>query len=111
MASFLIARTGVWRGRSVLMATGVYGSLRPADGRSAAGGASRGVDRLDVFCPFGGVRPLGFNSLAAAALVVLAWIPRSLFFAGTQLSFLAVAVMIHFRRLDRAAAIHDPSTK
>ncbi len=38
-----------------------------------------------------GRRPLGFNSLAAAALVVLAMNPADLFRTGTQLSFLAMA--------------------
>jgi competence protein ComEC len=37
---------------------------------------------------------IGFNSLAAAAIVVLAMNPASLFLAGPQLSFLAVATMI-----------------
>jgi competence protein ComEC len=39
-------------------------------------------------------RPLGFNSLAAAGLVVLAINPGELFQAGTQLSFLAVGVLV-----------------
>jgi competence protein ComEC len=41
-------------------------------------------------------RPLGFNSLAAAGLVVLAINPAELFQAGTQLSFLAVGVLVYF---------------
>ncbi len=40
-----------------------------------------------------GRRALGFNSLAGAALVVLAMNPSELFRAGPQLSFLAVAVL------------------
>lgn len=39
-------------------------------------------------------RPLGFNSLAAAGLVVLAINPAELFQTGTQLSFLAVGVLV-----------------
>ncbi|MEN6457530.1 MAG: ComEC/Rec2 family competence protein [Thermoguttaceae bacterium] len=39
-------------------------------------------------------RPFGFNSLAAAALVVLAVNPSYLFDVGAQLSFLCVAVLI-----------------
>jgi competence protein ComEC len=39
-------------------------------------------------------QPLGFNSLAAAGLVVLATNPTELFQAGTQLSFLAVGVLV-----------------
>lgn len=51
---------------------------------------------------------LGFNALAAAALVVLAYQPASLFLAGTQLSFLAVAVMILFAPLLMPGPITDP---
>ena len=43
-----------------------------------------------------GRRPLGFNSLAAAALVVLALNPAHLFHVGAQLSFLCVAGLIWF---------------
>ncbi len=39
-------------------------------------------------------RPLGYNTLAAAGLVVLAINPAELFQAGTQLSFLAVGVLV-----------------
>lgn len=41
-------------------------------------------------------RPVSFNSLAAAALVVLAVNPADLFHAGAQLSFLAVAGLMYF---------------
>ena len=41
-----------------------------------------------------GRRPLGFNSLAAAAMVVLAINPSHLFHVGAQLSFLSVAALI-----------------
>ncbi len=40
---------------------------------------------------------IGFNSLAFAGLVVLLFNPASLFLAGPQLSFLAVATMIAFQ--------------
>ena len=43
-----------------------------------------------------GRRALGFNSLAAAALVVLAMNPAHLFHVGAQLSFLCVAGLIWF---------------
>ncbi len=43
-----------------------------------------------------GRRPLGFNTLAAAALVVLLWNPAQLFRVGGQLSFLAVGTLICF---------------
>ncbi len=39
-------------------------------------------------------RPLSFNTLAVAALVVLMWNPAELFSTGFQLSFLAVAALI-----------------
>ncbi len=43
-----------------------------------------------------GRRPLSFNSLAAAALVVLAMNPNDLFHVGAQLSFLSVAGIMWF---------------
>ena len=43
-----------------------------------------------------GRRPLSFNSLAAAALVVLAINPNHLFHTGAQLSFLSVAGLMWF---------------
>jgi competence protein ComEC len=52
-------------------------------------------------------RPLGFNSLAAAGLVVLSINPSELFQAGTQLSFLAVGVLVHIARRTRERA-SDP---
>ena len=51
---------------------------------------------------------LGFNTLAAAGLVVLAYQPTSLFLAGPQLSFLAVAVMILFAPAINPAPSTDP---
>lgn len=50
----------------------------------------------------------GFNSLALAALIVLAMNPASLFLAGTQLSFLAVATMITFHSRFAPQRITDP---
>ncbi len=43
-----------------------------------------------------GQRPLSFNSLAAAALAVLAMNPNHLFHTGAQLSFLSVAGLMWF---------------
>jgi competence protein ComEC len=51
---------------------------------------------------------LGFNTLAAAALVVLAINPASLFQAGPQLSFLAVATIIAAQRHVQRQPIIDP---
>jgi competence protein ComEC len=50
-----------------------------------------------------GRRVINFNSLAAAAILVLAWNPAELFQVGTQLSFLCVATLIWFgqRTLER----------
>ena len=45
---------------------------------------------------FLGRRPLSFNSLAAAALIVLGANPAALFHTGAQLSFLAVAGLMWF---------------
>ncbi len=49
---------------------------------------------LSVLAMFLARRPLQYNTLAAAGLVVLAMNPAELFSAGTQLSFLAVGVLV-----------------
>lgn len=51
---------------------------------------------------------IGFNTLAAAALVVLFMNPAGLFQAGPQLSFLAVATMIAFAPLLAPRLVVDP---
>src|SRR5207245_417773 len=51
---------------------------------------------------------IGFNVLAAAGIVVLAMNPATLFLAGPQLSFLAVATMIAFQSLLISQPIVDP---
>jgi competence protein ComEC len=51
---------------------------------------------------------LGFNTLSFAGIAVLVHNPLSLFQAGTQLSFLAVATMILFQRLLVKRQSHDP---
>ncbi len=53
-------------------------------------------------------RPLGFNTLAAAGLVVLALNPAELFQAGTQLSFLAVGVLVYLADTRRGRRQLDP---
>jgi competence protein ComEC len=55
-----------------------------------------------------GRRPWGYNSIAAAGLVVLAINPSELFRAGTQLSFLSVAVLAWFAQRWRKRAELDP---
>ena len=45
---------------------------------------------------YSGRRQLGFNTLATAGLLVLAWNPSNLFRVGAQLSFLAVGTLICF---------------
>src|SRR4029079_1570557 len=51
---------------------------------------------------------VGFNTLSLAGIMVLAQNPLSLFQAGTQLSFLAVAAMILFHPLYYARSSYDP---
>jgi competence protein ComEC len=51
---------------------------------------------------------IGFNTLAAAAIAVLAMNPNNLFLAGPQLSFLAVATMIAFQKQLSPQPIVDP---
>jgi competence protein ComEC len=55
-----------------------------------------------------GRQALGFNSLAAAGLVVLALNPSELFQSGTQLSFLSVAVLVWLNERSRRRAPLDP---
>ncbi len=56
-------------------------------------------------------RPLGYNTLAAAGLVVLAINPSELFQAGTQLSFLAVAALVYLAERRAASPPPDPLTR
>jgi len=59
-----------------------------------------------------GRRPLSFNTLAAAALVVLAINPSDLFHTGAQLSFLAVAAIIWcWPRWAEIIGVNDPLQK
>ena len=60
--------------------------------------ATRAMILVLVFCAstYLGRRPLSFNSLAAAALVVLVLNPADLFRTGVHLSFLAVAGLMWF---------------
>lgn len=53
-------------------------------------------------------QPLGFNSLAAAGLVVLAISPAELFQAGTQLSFLSVGVLAFMAARPNGVPNRDP---
>jgi competence protein ComEC len=55
-----------------------------------------------------GRKTLGYNTLAAAGLAVLVHNPLSLFLAGTQLSFLAVATMILAWPLLAPVPLTDP---
>jgi competence protein ComEC len=106
---FLIARSGLFRGRSALLATMLFtaGYALLTDAQPPV---VRAAVLIVLMCAarWQGRAALGFNSLAAAGLIVLAWDPCSLFFAGTQLSFLAVAVMIYFREWIQPIASHDP---
>ncbi|HUE73864.1 MAG TPA: ComEC/Rec2 family competence protein [Pirellulaceae bacterium] len=94
-AFLLVIRTGLLPRRLTLIAAmllaGVYALLtdaHPPVVRAAILIAATCIAQLL------GRRSLGFNTLAAAGLVVLLHNPLSLFLAGTQLSFLAVATII-----------------
>lgn len=50
------------------------------------------------------------NSLAAAALVIVAYDPENLFRIGTQLSFLAVLIILLFGRLPASLRLIDPES-
>lgn len=106
---WLIYRTGILPRRLSLLlamaATGLYAVLtdfEPPVVRAAILVSTLCIARL-VSRPM-----LGFNSLAFAGLAVLVYNPASLFLAGTQLSFLAVATMIYFQRLLMTQPIVDP---
>ena len=93
---FLMLRAPIRRGRAMLIvaaATIFYMLLtdaRPPIIRAA-------ILVLVICCSlYLGRRALSFNSLAAAALVVLAVNPAELFHIGAQLSFLAVAGLMYF---------------
>jgi competence protein ComEC len=60
-----------------------------------------------------GRRAIGFNSLAAAAILVLAINPAELFKTGTQLSFLCVAVLMWVGQIESSQwfASRDPLDK
>ncbi len=88
---------------------GVRGPLHAPGRCPAAGRPGHGDGGGDVRRGLLGRRPLGFNSLAAAALVVLAVNPAELFRAGAQLSFLCVAGLIWWGpRWIRSAGRQDP---
>ena len=91
----LVFRTGILPRRFALLATmlltGVYAVLtdaQPPVVRAAILIAATCIAQLL------GRQTVGYNTLAAAGLAVLAHNPLSLFLVGTQLSFLAVATMI-----------------
>ena len=91
----VVLRTGVLGRRSALVATillvVLYASL--TDARPPVVRATILIVIVCVGHLFG--RPaLSFNTLSAAAVVVLAVNPAQLFLAGTQLSFLAVATLM-----------------
>ncbi len=57
-----------------------------------------------------GRRPLGFNSLGLAGLILLALNPADLFRTGPQLSFIAVACLIWLAAKARQQYVYDPLT-
>ncbi|HZL87979.1 MAG TPA: ComEC/Rec2 family competence protein [Pirellulaceae bacterium] len=91
----LVFRTGIVPRRFALVATmiltGIYALLTDAQPPVV-----RAAILIAATCTaqFLGRQTVGYNTLAAAGLVVLAHNPLSLFLVGTQLSFLAVATMI-----------------
>ena len=60
------------------------------------------------YCHWIGRTPFSFNSLALAALVVLAFNPAELFGTGAQLSFLAVASLVYGRHWISLPSSKDP---
>ena len=82
--------------------------LRLADRLPAAGGAGGGSGGGNLPGTPGRPRGVRLQPAGLAGLVVLAYHPASLFLAGPQLSFLAVAAMILFSPLLLPQPILDP---
>ena len=60
------------------------------------------------YCRIVGRVALSFNSLAFAGIIVVAINPMDIFSAGAQLSFLAVATLIHFKTWLAPPEVSDP---
>ena len=94
---YFLARTAIvpprWALLGVMLATALYTAM--SGGRAPV---IRAAILVFVFCTASLLRRdgLSFNSLAAAALIVLGLNPCQLFHTGAQLSFLAVAAMIWY---------------
>jgi competence protein ComEC len=108
-AFFLVLRTGLLPRRATLAATmllvvayALLTDLQPPVVRAAI------LVVIGCLAMWVGRAPVGWNTLAAAGLVVLIINPSALFLAGPQLSFLAVATMIAFQSWLVPQPIVDP---
>ncbi len=106
---FAAGNSGFASRRNTLLATIVFVVLYAI----VTGGRTpvvRSAVLVTVFCvsAYCGQKPLSFNTLAGAALVVLMISPAQLFEAGAQLSFLAVATLVYCAPWLARRAIDDP---
>jgi competence protein ComEC len=106
---FFVLRTGLVSRRATLLATmglttlyALLTDMQPPVVRAAI------LVVVACLALWSGRASIGFNTLGAAAIVVLVLNPSSLFLAGPQLSFLAVATMISFQSLLTPQPIIDP---
>ena len=106
---FFALRTGLVSRRATLLATIVL-TIAYALLTDLEPPVVRATILVIAACLALGVRrsSIGFNTLALAAIVVLAMNPSSLFLTGPRLSFLAVATMIAFQPVLRPQPIVDP---
>jgi len=106
---FLVLRTGLVPRRATLVTT-----MALTIGYAALTDFEPPVVRATILviaaclALWSGRTAIGFNALAAAGILVLVLNPTSLFLAGPQLSFLAVATMIAFNPLLVRQPIADP---
>ncbi|MEM6798592.1 MAG: ComEC/Rec2 family competence protein [Planctomycetota bacterium] len=93
---------------AIMLAIATYAMLtgaRPPVVRAAA------LAEMMCLAALLGRNVLAINSLAAAAILVLAWNPAELFRSGTQLSFAAAATLIWFGGRELRRRPKDPMTR
>jgi len=109
LAYFFFAIGSISGRRNTLLATIVFVVLYAI----VTGGRTpvvRAAVLVSTFClaSYSGRKALSFNTLAAAAVVVLGLSPAQLFEAGTQLSFLAVATLVYCAPWLAPQTVEDP---
>ena len=99
---FVPRRLGLWGTIAFVFFYAILVEMRPPVTRAAV------LISVFCYCRIIGRTALSFNSLAFAAIIVLVINPMELFAAGAQLSFLAVATLIHFKGWLKLPPSSDP---